>query len=100
MAENQIRQRTFRMKLRFSARKVYHPEALSYDAAAMSHVIGALSGCPCCVLASINMSKMLKSSGAMGAATLLSRILGLVREMTYARFMGSLPDPWPTGGRT
>ncbi|MSU62370.1 MAG: murein biosynthesis integral membrane protein MurJ [Pedosphaera sp.] len=34
------------------------------------------------------MSQMLKSSGAMGAATLLSRILGLVREMAYASFMG------------
>jgi len=31
---------------------------------------------------------MLKSSGAMGAATLLSRLLGMVREMVYARFMG------------
>ena len=34
------------------------------------------------------MSKMLKSTGAMGAATLLSRVLGMVREMVYARFMG------------
>lgn len=34
------------------------------------------------------MSKMLKSSGAMGAATLLSRVLGMVREMVYANFMG------------
>ena len=34
------------------------------------------------------MSKMLKSSGAMGAATLFSRILGMIREMVYARFMG------------
>ena len=34
------------------------------------------------------MSQMLKSSGAMGLATLLSRVLGLVREMAYARFMG------------
>ncbi|MDG1892258.1 MAG: murein biosynthesis integral membrane protein MurJ [Verrucomicrobiota bacterium] len=31
---------------------------------------------------------MLKSTGAMGAATLFSRILGMVREMVYARFMG------------
>lgn len=31
---------------------------------------------------------MLKSSGAMGGATLLSRILGMVREMVCARFMG------------
>jgi putative peptidoglycan lipid II flippase len=31
---------------------------------------------------------MLKSTGAMGAATLLSRILGLAREIVYARFMG------------
>ncbi len=34
------------------------------------------------------MSQMLKSSGAMGAATLLSRVLGMVREICYARFMG------------
>jgi putative peptidoglycan lipid II flippase len=32
---------------------------------------------------------MLKSSGAMGAATLASRVLGMVREMVYSRFMGS-----------
>jgi putative peptidoglycan lipid II flippase len=31
---------------------------------------------------------MLKSSGAMAAATLLSRMLGMVREMVYSRFMG------------
>lgn len=37
------------------------------------------------------MSQMLKSSGAMGAATLISRILGMVREVVYARFMG---DGW------
>jgi putative peptidoglycan lipid II flippase len=35
------------------------------------------------------MSKILKSSGAMGAATMLSRVLGMVREMIYARFMGT-----------
>lgn len=35
------------------------------------------------------MSQMLKSSGAMGAATLTSRVLGLVREMVYAAFMGN-----------
>src|SRR5687768_622455 len=34
---------------------------------------------------------MLKSSGAVGAATLTSRVLGLVREMVFARFMG---DSW------
>ncbi len=34
---------------------------------------------------------MLKSSGAMGAATLASRLLGMVREIVYARFMG---DSW------
>jgi putative peptidoglycan lipid II flippase len=34
------------------------------------------------------MSQMLKSSGAMAAATLLSRVLGMVREMVYSRFMG------------
>src|SRR6185436_12076842 len=37
------------------------------------------------------MSQMLKSSGAMGAATLLSRILGMVRVMVYARFMADGP---------
>src|SRR6266403_2089544 len=35
------------------------------------------------------MSKMLKSSGAMAAATLTSRVLGMVREMVYAAFMGN-----------
>src|SRR5271167_2169764 len=35
------------------------------------------------------MSQMLKSSGAMAAATLVSRLLGMVREMVYARFMGN-----------
>jgi putative peptidoglycan lipid II flippase len=34
---------------------------------------------------------MLRASGAMAAATLLSRVLGMVREMVYARFMG---DGW------
>jgi putative peptidoglycan lipid II flippase len=34
---------------------------------------------------------MLKSSGAMGAATMASRLLGMVREMVYARFMA---DGW------
>ena len=32
---------------------------------------------------------MLKSSGAMAAATLTSRLLGMVREMVYAAFMGN-----------
>lgn len=40
------------------------------------------------------MSQMLKSSGAMGAATLSSRLLGMVREIVYARFMG---DGWVAG---
>ncbi len=35
------------------------------------------------------MSQMLKSSAAMALATLISRVLGLVREMAYARFMGT-----------
>ena len=35
------------------------------------------------------MSQMLKSSGAMAAATLTSRVLGMVREMVYAAFMGN-----------
>jgi putative peptidoglycan lipid II flippase len=33
--------------------------------------------------------QMLKSSGAMAAATMTSRILGMVREMVYADFMGN-----------
>jgi putative peptidoglycan lipid II flippase len=37
---------------------------------------------------------MLKSSSAMGIATLTSRLLGMVREMVYARFMG---DGWVAG---
>lgn len=37
---------------------------------------------------SAGMSRMLKSSGALGAATLASRLLGMVREMVYASFMG------------
>src|SRR5258707_376556 len=40
------------------------------------------------------MSQMLKSSGSMAAATMASRILGMVREMVYARFMG---DNWVAG---
>jgi putative peptidoglycan lipid II flippase len=40
------------------------------------------------------MSQMLKSSGAMAGATLTSRLLGMVREMVYARFMG---DTWVAG---
>jgi putative peptidoglycan lipid II flippase len=40
---------------------------------------------------------MLKSSGAMGAATLTSRVLGMVREMVYARFMA---DGWVAGAFT
>src|SRR5262244_3943795 len=35
------------------------------------------------------MSQMLKSSGAMALATLTSRVLGMVREMAYAAFMGN-----------
>jgi putative peptidoglycan lipid II flippase len=34
---------------------------------------------------------MLKSSGAMGAATLTSRVFGMAREMVYANFMGAGP---------
>lgn len=34
------------------------------------------------------MSKMLKSSGSVGAATLISRFLGFLREAVYAGFMG------------
>ena len=43
------------------------------------------------------MSQMLKSSSAMGAATLTSRVLGMVREIAYARFMG---DGWVAGAFT
>src|SRR5512136_1066559 len=39
------------------------------------------------------MSQMLKSSGALAAAMMISRILGMVRVMVYARFMG---DGWVT----
>jgi putative peptidoglycan lipid II flippase len=34
------------------------------------------------------MSQMLKSSSALGMATITSRVLGVVREALYARFMG------------
>lgn len=37
---------------------------------------------------------MLKASGAMATATLSSRVLGMIREMVYARFMG---DGWVAG---
>jgi len=40
------------------------------------------------------MSQMLKSSGAMAGATMTSRVLGMVREIVYARFMG---DGWVAG---
>jgi len=33
-------------------------------------------------------SSMLRSTGALGVATMTSRVLGLVREMVYASFMG------------
>src|SRR5215475_3863415 len=35
------------------------------------------------------MSQMLKSSRAMAVATMTSRVLGMVREMVYAAFMGN-----------
>src|SRR5687767_9707040 len=35
------------------------------------------------------MSQMLKSSGAMGLATIASRLSGLIREIVYANFMGT-----------
>jgi peptidoglycan biosynthesis protein MviN/MurJ (putative lipid II flippase) len=35
------------------------------------------------------MSQMLKSSGAMTVATMTSRVLGIMREMVYAAFMGN-----------
>src|SRR3954470_19482770 len=34
------------------------------------------------------MSQMLKSSGATAIATMISRVLGLVRDLAYADFMG------------
>lgn len=37
------------------------------------------------------MSQMLKSSGAMALATMSSRVLGMVREIVYANFMGNGP---------
>src|SRR5213082_1892973 len=37
------------------------------------------------------MSQMLKSSAALASATLTSRILGMVREIVYAQFMGDTP---------
>lgn len=37
------------------------------------------------------MSRMLKSSGSVGAATLISRFLGFLREAVYAGFMGIGP---------
>src|SRR5258705_13105863 len=37
------------------------------------------------------MSQMLKSSGTLASAALLSRILGMVREIVYAQFMGDTP---------
>ena len=40
------------------------------------------------------MSQMLKSSGLMAAATMTSRLLGMVREIVYASFMG---DSWVAG---
>src|SRR6184192_593820 len=40
---------------------------------------------------------MLKSSGAMAAATMTSRVLGMVREMVYAAFMG---NTWVAGAFT
>ena len=35
------------------------------------------------------MSKMLKSSGGIGAATLASRVLGMVRDQSFAATMGT-----------
>lgn len=37
------------------------------------------------------MSQMLRSSAALATATLASRVLGLARELVYARFMGDGP---------
>src|SRR6476661_2410074 len=43
----------------------------------------------CLFTGASGMSQMLKSSGAMGVATLTSRILGMAREVLYANFMGA-----------
>jgi len=40
---------------------------------------------------------MLKSSGAMALATLTSRVLGMLRVIVYANFMG---DKWVAGAFT
>ncbi len=40
-------------------------------------------------LTAVDMLQMLKATGAIAVATLISRLLGLVREMVYARFMGN-----------
>ena len=40
------------------------------------------------------MSQMLKSSGAMAVATMASRVMGMLREIIYARFMA---DGWVAG---
>src|SRR5688572_20118825 len=47
-----------------------------------------------CFLDCAAMSQMLKSSGAMAIATMASRVLGLVREIVYAAFLGRgwVPD--------
>ena len=46
------------------------------------------------------MADILKSTGAMAGATLASRVLGMVREICYARFMGTVWWPvrscWPS----
>src|SRR6476661_37984 len=43
----------------------------------------------CLFTGASGMSQMLKSSGAMGVATLTSRVLGMAREVLYANFMGA-----------
>src|SRR5437764_622234 len=43
------------------------------------------------------VSQMLKSSGAMAAATMTSRVLGMVREIVYSSFMG---NKWVAGAFT
>jgi putative peptidoglycan lipid II flippase len=42
-----------------------------------------------CFCKTPGVSQMLKSSGGIGAATLSSRVLGLVREQVYAAFIGT-----------
>jgi len=67
--------------LRFFAAESNCQQTLDFGLRALDFNLGAVS-------------QMLKSSGAMAGATLVSRLLGMVREIVYARFMG---DGWVAG---